>query len=91
MIRVNYSNSKNHIHFSKLMIASNVLIMYTYNVIQNLRLFNLCTNKPYILRNKYKIICLETYIYMKDEEIGETYEHINEKAYYILCLSLIHI
>ena len=77
MIRVNYSNSKNHIHFSKLMIASNVLIMYTYNVTQNLRLFNLCTNKPYILRNKFKIICLETYIYERRGNKGEVYEHIN--------------
>ena len=51
--------------------------MYTYNVTQNLRLFNLCINKPYILRNKYKIICLETYIYERRGNKGEVYEHIN--------------
>ena len=38
-------------------------------MLYNLRFVNTCISKPYSLSKNYKIICLEIYIYMKDEEM----------------------
>ena len=46
-------------------------------MLYKLRLVNTCINTPYILSNKYKVICLETYIYERRGNKGEVYEHIN--------------